>query len=49
MANNSLDPNNLTDDQAREIHSGFMNMTIIFIAIAVAAHFLTWIWRPWLP
>ncbi|MDX2258564.1 MAG: light-harvesting antenna LH1, beta subunit [Hyphomicrobiaceae bacterium] len=49
MANNSLDPNNLTDEQAREIHSGFMSQTIVFIAIAVAAHFLTWIWKPWLP
>ncbi len=49
MANNSFDPNNLTDEQAKEIHSGFMNVTVVFIAIAVAAHFLVWIWRPWLP
>lgn len=44
-----LDLNNLTDEQAKEIHAGFMQYTTIFIGIAVVAHLLTWIWRPWIP
>ncbi len=39
----------LTDDEAKEFHGIFMQSFIIFVAIAVFAHILAWIWRPWLP
>ena len=39
----------LTESEAREFHSIFMTSFIIFVAIAVVAHILAWMWRPWLP
>ena len=39
----------LTEPEAREFHSIFTTSFIIFTVIAVVAHFLVWMWRPWLP
>lgn len=39
----------LTDNEAREFHSLFMSSTIAYVAVAVVAHVLVWLWRPWLP
>ena len=39
----------LTDMEAREFHSLFMVSFIIYTAIAIVAHILVWMWRPWLP
>ena len=39
----------LTESEAREFHSIFMTSFLIFTAIAVVAHILAWMWRPWLP
>ena len=39
----------LTEAEAREFHSIFMTSFVIFTAIAVVAHILVWMWRPWLP
>jgi light-harvesting complex 1 beta chain len=39
----------LTEQEAKEFHSIFMTSFIIFMVIAVIAHFLAWQWRPWLP
>jgi light-harvesting complex 1 beta chain len=39
----------LTETEAREFHSIFMTSFMIFTAIAVVAHILAWMWRPWLP
>jgi light-harvesting complex 1 beta chain len=38
----------LTDDEAQEFHKYYMQGFVGFTAIAVVAHFLVWIWRPWL-
>jgi light-harvesting complex 1 beta chain len=38
----------LTDEQAREVHGYFMSVTTVYVAIAVVAHLLMWIWKPWL-
>lgn len=38
----------LTENEAREFHSIFMSSFIGFTAIAVVAHVLVWMWRPWL-
>ena len=37
----------LTEREAREFHAYFTRSFLIFLAIAVAAHFLTWLWAPW--
>jgi light-harvesting complex 1 beta chain len=39
----------LTDTEAREFHSIFVTSFIGFVAIAIVAHILVWMWRPWLP
>lgn len=39
----------LTEDEAKEFHQIFMKSFIIFTVIAVIAHILVWMWRPWLP
>lgn len=39
----------LSEMEAREFHSLFMTSFIVFTAIAVVAHILVWLWRPWLP
>jgi len=39
----------LTESEAREFHSIFMTRFIIFLVIAIIAHILAWMWRPWLP
>lgn len=39
----------LSDAQAQEFHKIFVTSFLIFTAIAVGAHVLAWMWRPWLP
>jgi light-harvesting complex 1 beta chain len=39
----------LTEQEAREFHSVFMTSFLIFVVIAIVAHILAWMWRPWLP
>ena len=39
----------LTDNEAKEFHAIFMQSFIIFTVIAIVAHILAWMWRPWLP
>ena len=39
----------LTEQEAKEFHKIFMTSFIIFTVIAVIAHILAWMWRPWLP
>jgi light-harvesting complex 1 beta chain len=39
----------LTEAEAKEFHRIFMTSFIIFTLIAIAAHVLVWMWRPWLP
>ena len=39
----------LTEPEAKEFHAIFLTSFIIFTAIAVVAHILVWLWRPWLP
>jgi light-harvesting complex 1 beta chain len=38
----------LSDDEAQEFHRYWTQGFIGFTAIAVVAHILVWIWRPWL-
>ena len=39
----------LTENEAKEFHGIFMTSFIVFTVIAVVAHILAWMWRPWLP
>ncbi len=39
----------LTDAEAKEFHSLFISSFIGFTVIAIIAHILVWMWRPWIP
>lgn len=39
----------LSEAEAKEFHKIFVTSFLIFTAIAVGAHVLAWMWRPWLP
>jgi len=39
----------LSDDEAKELHGNFVVVTMVYIGIAVVAHILMWMWRPWIP
>jgi light-harvesting complex 1 beta chain len=39
----------LTEEEAKAFHSIFVMSFLIFVGVAVVAHFLVWQWRPWLP
>ncbi len=38
----------LTEQQAKEFHGIFTSSFLGFTAIAVVAHILVYIWKPWL-
>ena len=39
----------LTPEEAKEFHKIFVTSFIAFTIIAIIAHVLVWMWRPWLP
>jgi light-harvesting complex 1 beta chain len=39
----------LTESEAKAFHALFMSSFIGFTLIAVVAHILVWMWRPWFP
>jgi len=49
MAEESSAPSGLSEKEAREFHSMFVMSFAIFTGIAIVAHVLAWMWRPWLP
>ena len=48
MPDHSGTPSGLTHAEAQEVHRLFMQGFLGFTAIAVVAHILVWMWRPWL-
>jgi light-harvesting complex 1 beta chain len=49
MADNKESLTGLTDAEAQEVHKYMIQGYIMFVAVAVVAHFLVWNWRPWFP
>lgn len=49
MADTKSSLSGLSDSEAQEFHKLFMQGFIGFTIVAVIAHILAWIWRPWLP
>jgi len=43
-----MGPSGLSENEAKEIHGAVVQMTFLFVAIAVVAHILMWVWRPWI-
>jgi light-harvesting complex 1 beta chain len=38
----------LTEGEAREFHKIFVGSFVGFLVVAIVAHILVWMWRPWL-
>ena len=49
MADNNPSWTGLTDQEAEEFHKYYLQGTTIFVLVAVVAHLLVWMWRPWIP
>ena len=47
MSNHPNSISGLTDEEAQEFHTFWIQGTVAFTAVAVVAHFLVWAWRPW--
>ncbi|MEO0820041.1 MAG: light-harvesting antenna LH1, beta subunit [Pseudomonadota bacterium] len=39
----------LSDEEAKDFHEVYMSGLVLFTGVAVVAHILTWLWRPWFP
>lgn len=48
MANLKESLSGLGEEEAKEFHGVFMTSFGAFTAVAVVAHILAWMWRPWL-
>ncbi|MEM0922434.1 MAG: light-harvesting antenna LH1, beta subunit [Pseudomonadota bacterium] len=49
MADDKVHWSGLTDNEAKEFHEVYMSGLTLFTAVAVVAHLLVWLWRPWIP
>jgi light-harvesting complex 1 beta chain len=49
MADDRSSLSGLTDAEAKEFHSLFTSSFVAFTVIAIVAHILVWLWRPWIP
>lgn len=47
MADEKRSLSGLSEVEAKEFHKIFVTSFLIFLAIAVVAHILAWMWRPW--
>ncbi|MEM6761663.1 MAG: light-harvesting antenna LH1, beta subunit [Pseudomonadota bacterium] len=45
----SVSLSGLTEHEAKVFHGVFMAGFVGFTLIAVVAHLLVWVWRPWFP
>lgn len=39
----------MSENEAKEFHGIFVTSFVIFTIVAIVAHILVWMWRPWLP
>ena len=39
----------MSDQEAEEFHKYYLQGTFMFVAVAIVAHLLVWLWRPWIP
>jgi len=49
MADEKSSLSGLSEAEAKEFHGIFVISFLIFTGVAVVAHILAWMWRPWLP
>ena len=45
---NSVSLSGMSEGEAQEFHKFYLQGMWLFVGIAVVAHLLVWIWRPWI-
>jgi light-harvesting complex 1 beta chain len=48
MEKSGLYLGNVSDAEAKEFHNAFMSGFYIWLLVAIVAHVLVWMWKPWL-
>ncbi|MEM1153561.1 MAG: light-harvesting antenna LH1, beta subunit [Pseudomonadota bacterium] len=48
MSDQSSSLSGLTEEEAKEFHGIFVSSFVGFTAIALVAHILAWVWKPWI-
>lgn len=48
-SNRSGSLSGLSEGEAQEFHRFYVQGFIMFTIVAVIAHLLVWMWRPWIP
>ncbi len=46
---NTVSLSGMTENEAEEFHKYYIQGATMFTAVAVVAHILVWLWRPWIP
>ena len=46
---NTVSLSGMSEGEAQEFHKFYLQGMTLFVIIAVVAHFLVWLWRPWIP
>jgi len=49
MAEEKGSSSGLSEAEAKEFHRIFVTSFVIFTAVAIGAHILAYMWRPWAP
>jgi light-harvesting complex 1 beta chain len=49
VAEEKVSLSGLSESEAKEFHRIFVTSFMLFTGVAVVAHVLAWMWRPWLP
>lgn len=49
VSNNPSSLSGFSEGEAQEFHKLFIQGFVIFVGVAIFAHFLAWMWRPWIP
>lgn len=49
MADGNESFTGLGEDEAKEFHGLYLHGMMVFVGVAVLAHLLVWVWRPWIP
>ncbi|MBE1237278.1 light-harvesting protein [Phaeovibrio sulfidiphilus] len=44
-----VDNTTLNEEEAKEFHAVFSSSATAFVAVAIVAHVLAWMWRPFWP
>lgn len=48
MAEPARNASGYTEAEAMEVQKGYFQVHLLFVGVAVVAHWLVWNWKPWM-